>query len=378
MSRAWPALAARRGDREAPATVHWLVRPWLYGIAALIFAVLVVGGATRLTGSGLSITEWQPIMGIVPPLSEQDWQTAFAKYKQIPQYREINRGMSLAAFKQIFWWEWLHRFLARMIGFAFAIPLAIFWLRRHIDSGLALKLLAILALGGLQGFIGWIMVASGLVDRTSVSHYRLTIHLGLAILILGLVFLMARSMSAPEGSTCRSSVAFRRSAYGLAGVVYLQILLGALVAGLHAGLSHNTWPLMDGRLIPNGLGVMSPWYVNLFENVLTVQFNHRMLAYILVIWASVHFYLSLTTSQGERIRFGAGALVAALLLQVVVGIYTLITFVPVMLALLHQATAVFVLLVAFSHAQDCWLYRHGEAARQAAGERDGEAVVTIR
>ena len=252
---------------------------WLYGLAALVAAMIVVGGATRLTESGLSITEWQPILGAIPPLSEADWQRAFDLYRQIPQYELMNKGMSLGEFKVIYWWEWSHRLLGRAIGLAFALPLAVFWLKGRIGRDIGSKLLAILALGALQGFIGWWMVASGLVGRTEVSQYRLAVHLLMACLIFAALVWTARSCRAGPRTALPP---VRRTAWLLFGLALLQIALGALVAGLRAGLIYNTWPLMDGALVPSGLFAQHPWWVNFGENVATVQFSHRMVAYGLV------------------------------------------------------------------------------------------------
>lgn len=328
------------------------VRTWLYFMAAMVALMVIVGGATRLTGSGLSITAWEPIMGAVPPLSSEAWQDAFSAYKQIPQYRQINRGMSLPEFKTIFWWEWSHRFLGRMIGVVFAIPLLIFWWRRQVPFGMGPKLVGILALGGLQGLAGWYMVSSGLVDRVDVSQYRLALHLSLAMLIFALVFRLARELGLRAGSANVGSHHLSLSAHGIVALIFLQIILGAFVAGMKAGLVHNTWPLMDGQLIPTGLGIMTPWYLNFFENALTVQFNHRMVAYAIGVWTLVHLWCAYRGDAGERIRFGAGAVLAAVLLQIAVGIHTLVAHAPIFLALLHQASAIVVLAVSVSHAQD--------------------------
>ena len=247
-------------------------------VAALVFLMVSIGGATRLTGSGLSITEWQPIVGTLPPLSQADWLEAFAKYRQIPQYEHVNRGMSLEAFKIIFWWEWTHRFLGRLIGAAFLLPFLYFLAAGHAcrarwrPSSPASSRSA-----ALQGAVGWYMVRSGLADRIDVSQYRLALHLGLAILIFGALIWVALSLDGRTGAGARAAAPSPPAAS--CSCVFVQILLGALVAGLKAGAGYNTWPLMDGRLVPSGLGVMQPWYLNLFENALTVQFNHRLVAY---------------------------------------------------------------------------------------------------
>jgi cytochrome c oxidase assembly protein subunit 15 len=325
------------------------VRAWLLSVAALVFLMVSVGGATRLTGSGLSITEWQPIIGIVPPLSETDWQEAFAKYRQIPQYEHLNKGMSLHQFKLIFWWEWAHRFLGRLIGFAFLLPFLYFLALGRISRALLPKLLGIFVLGGLQGAVGWYMVRSGLADRIYVSHYRLALHLALAILILGALLWLALSLG-NERDDARSERQFARwPAALILALAFVQTVLGALVAGLKAGLAHNTWPLMDGRLIPDGLGAMRPWYLNLFENTMTVQFNHRMMAYVLVaaalgnaVWAVRHF---------DHLAAGRSAMVlaAAVLAQAALGVWTLVAHVPLALGFAHQAGAAVLFSLAVWH-----------------------------
>ncbi len=321
------------------------VRIWLYVICALVFIMVMVGGATRLTDSGLSITEWKPIMGAIPPLSAADWQDAFAKYKQIPEYSEINQGMSLSAFKVIFWWEWGHRFLGRLVGVIFLLPLLYFWLRGMIAPGLMPRLVFLFVLGALQGVLGWYMVMSGLVDRVDVSQYRLAAHLGLAVLIFGYGFWLALGLGERTGAGTGERAHLRSrglqlSAFGLVALIFVQIILGAFVAGLDAGLSHNSWPLMDGEFIPDGLGIMSPWYVNLFENVLTVQFDHRMAAYGLLVWVLLHFFMVRQTPELIDIPTGVRILGGIIFVQIVLGIATLLMHVPISLALLHQAAAI--------------------------------------
>jgi cytochrome c oxidase assembly protein subunit 15 len=324
------------------------VRLWLFAVAALVFAIVVVGGATRLTDSGLSITEWKPILGAIPPLSEADWRIAFEKYKQIPEYQIVNKGMSLEAFKFIYWWEWAHRFLGRLIGVAFALPFAWFWIKGRLREGLAPKLAGILALGGLQGAIGWYMVSSGLVDRVDVSQYRLALHLAVAFVILGLLIWVALDLGADPGDDTRVMGGDRRVAALLTALVLLQVVLGAFVAGLKAGLAHNTWPLMDGRLVPPGLGAMSPWYLNLFENTLTVQFNHRLLAYVLVAVSAWHWWSLKSRGAGQACDRSL-VLLLAMLVQAALGIWTLLAHVPLWLGLVHQGGAALVLAVAVWH-----------------------------
>ena len=252
----------RTKDREQRNRLY--VRVWLYVVLVVLLALFLVGGATRLTGSGLSITEWKPIHGVIPPLNEAEWQEEFEKYRRIPQYEQINKGMSLGEFQTIFWWEWAHRLLARGVGFLVAIPLAFFWLTGRLESRLKPKLLGLLALGGLQGFIGWWMVASGLSERVSVSQYRLATHLMLACLIFAATMLIARGPAPHSAGPARRET--QRFAGWLLVQVFLQIYLVALVAGLHAGITFNTWPLMDGRLWPEQILMMQPPWANFLEN----------------------------------------------------------------------------------------------------------------
>ena len=337
-------------DTSGPAKARQVasLRAWLLAVAALVFLMVGVGGATRLTGSGLSITEWQPIVGTVPPLSQADWLEAFAKYQQIPQDHHVNRGMSLDAFKAIFWWEWTHRFLGRLIGAVFLLPFLFFLAAGQMPRALLGRLSGIFALGALQGFIGWYMVRSGLADRVDVSQYRLALHLGLAIAIFGALIWVALSVDAREGRPTAARDARVGGAAAIMLLVLVQILLGALVAGLKAGASYNTWPLMDGRLVPDGLGAMEPWYLNLFENALTVQFNHRLVAYALVVATLWHVW-NLRGTRDSRVRLTTAALAAAMLTQAALGIATLLGQVPLALGLAHQAGAAAVFGLAVWH-----------------------------
>jgi cytochrome c oxidase assembly protein subunit 15 len=342
------------------------VRLWLLAVAALIFAMVSLGGATRLTGSGLSITEWQPIMGAVPPLSEAAWLEAFAKYKQIPQYRFVNPGMSLGAFKLIYWWEWTHRFLGRLVGIAFLVPFLYFLAMGRLSRPLQWRLGGIFALGGLQGFIGWYMVRSGLAERISVSQYRLAVHMTLAVAILGAVLWVALSLGRTPAGTIKEkptgtprgpipvpaaglSRRLEAAAAGIAGLVLLQIAAGALVAGLKAGSGWNTWPLMDGALIPQGLDALSPWWLNLFENALAVQFTHRVIAYAVAAAVLWHLWSLRRGERGGAQRRSAIVLAGAVLAQGALGVWTLIAQAPIPLALLHQAGAVALFGVALWH-----------------------------
>jgi heme a synthase len=322
------------------------LRVWLLAVAALVFLMVSIGGATRLTGSGLSITEWQPVMGALPPLSEADWHDAFAKYREIPQYQHVNRGMSLEAFKFIFWWEWTHRFLGRLVGAAFLLPFLYFLAMGQIPRALTGRLAGIFALGALQGAAGWYMVSSGLAARIDVSQYRLALHLGLAILIFGALIWVALSLGDGEARAAGRWTPHTVGAAALLLLVFLQILFGALVAGLKAGAGYNTWPLMDGRFIPHGLGAMEPWYLNLFENALTVQFDHRMIAYLLAIAVAWHAW---SLRHVTRERTSALVLMGAVWAQAALGIWTLLAQVPLALGLAHQAGAATVVGLAVWH-----------------------------
>jgi len=324
-----------------------LVRWWLYVVIAMLLAIFLVGGATRLTESGLSITEWKPIHGVIPPLSEADWQEEFAKYRQIPQYQQVNKGMSLAEFKTIFWWEWAHRVLARGVGFVVALPLAFFWLTGRLERHLKPRLLGLLALGGLQGAIGWWMVASGLSERVSVSQYRLATHLVMACLIFVATVAIARGVAPSRAAP--ASPATRRFAGWMVVFVLVQVYLGALVAGLDAGLTFNTWPLMDGSLWPDGLATIDPAWLNLFENPKTVQFVHRLGAYALFGLALWHMVAARRADPGSAHARRAAHLFALVLAQAAIGITALVLVVPFGWALLHHGFAMVVLGYAASH-----------------------------
>jgi cytochrome c oxidase assembly protein subunit 15 len=317
------------------------VRIWLLAIAGLVLMMAVVGAATRLTDSGLSITEWQPLLGAIPPLSETDWQEAFAKYQTIPEYTVVNKGMSLDEFKVIYWWEWGHRFLGRLIGIAFLVPFLVLWWRGLLRGALFWKCLGLFALGALQGAAGWYMVMSGLVERVDVSQYRLALHLAIAVLIFGWALWLALGLM--PARTSSSSHGLRLSAAGLTLLIFAQIVLGAFVAGMDAGLAHNTWPLMDGAIVPDGLLVMSPWYANLFENAATVQFDHRMAAYLIAVWGFGHTLAAIGQYRS------AAALLAAILVQIGLGIATLLASVPIGLGLAHQAGAFILIGIALWH-----------------------------
>jgi heme a synthase len=361
MVRALTTSGAMMTGSSAAAIHTRAIRLWLYAVAALVLAMVLVGGATRLTESGLSITEWQPVMGALPPLSARDWQDAFEKYQAIPQYRAFNAGMSLEDFKTIYWWEWTHRLLGRLIGAAFFLPFVWFLWRGWVAPALRPRLWFIFGLGALQGAIGWWMVASGLAGRTEVSHYRLATHLILACAIYVALIWTARrqtvpptfsSLAPPLAEEGRREVRLRISAVVLLALVLLQIYLGALVAGLRAGYIYNTWPLIDGAVVPDAaqLFFAAPLWRNFFDNVLTVQFDHRMLAYLIFVCALLHAFDVARMVKAGAARTGAFVLFGAVTLQVALGIAVLLLVVPLPLALLHQALAMLILTVATLHA----------------------------
>ncbi|MBS0280399.1 MAG: COX15/CtaA family protein [Proteobacteria bacterium] len=319
---------------------------WLLAIAVIILAMVTIGGLTRITGSGLSITEWDPIMGAIPPLNDAQWADAFAKYQKIPQYILENRGMSLEAFKGIFWWEWTHRFLGRFLGVAFFVPFLWFAWKGAIRKSDWPRMLLLFVLGGLQGFIGWWMVQSGLETRVSVSQYRLAIHLGAALLLLIAILWIAleylrdlKSAYKPAGRTI-----------GFVALIYVQMLLGALVAGLHAGLIYNTWPDMNGRVFPEDPFFSKPWWINFFENPGLAQFDHRIGAYIVAGFAAWIFAGGMRF--GGYVKKSAKLVAAITAFQIGLGIFTLLLQAPEELAALHQVTAAALLCAAVWHAYE--------------------------
>jgi cytochrome c oxidase assembly protein subunit 15 len=317
--------------------------------------MVVVGGVTRLTHSGLSITEWQPIVGTVPPLSPADWDAAFAKYQATPEYREVNRGMSLGEFKGIFWWEYAHRLLGRLIGVAFLVPFLWLVARRRIPPGYAAPLAAIFLLGGLQGALGWYMVQSGLVDDPRVSQFRLAAHLALAFVIFAAMLWTALSLLFPQraSSELPAQRATRRLAFAYAALVLLMVVTGGFVAGIRAGFAYNTFPLMNGHIVPPEILMLEPAWKNFFWNMATVQLDHRMIAWALAIVTPLLWWrVRRTAGAAPRARGGADALLVMLALQIGLGIATLVNVVPLPLAAAHQAGAliVFGLAVNLVHA----------------------------
>ncbi len=334
---------------------HRAIAIWLLVVAGLVFAMVLVGGATRLTDSGLSITEWKPVTGALPPLSAEAWGTEFEKYRQIPEYAQVNQGMNLTEFKSIYYWEWGHRLLGRVIGMAFLFPFVYFLFTKSIDRRRLPRLVVLFMLGGAQGALGWFMVMSGLADRVDVSQYRLAAHLGLAILIYGALLWTALDYTRETwGLRPVKSSTFGTGAFVLVGLIFVQIILGGFVAGLNAGFVYNTWPLMDGALIPSGMFVQEPWVANLFENVLTVQFLHRMGAYVVVIAVVALWAHGRRAKLRARVLKASNMLLAITMLQVVLGIVTLLAAVPLWLGLLHQAGAVMTFSAAIYLAHRVW------------------------
>ncbi|MBI3897351.1 MAG: COX15/CtaA family protein [Gammaproteobacteria bacterium] len=321
---------------------------WLLACATLIFAMIVLGGVTRLTRSGLSIVEWKPITGTIPPLTAHQWQAEFDKYRGTPEFQKVNTDMDLAGFQSIYWVEYSHRLLGRMIGFAFLIPFIYFLVRRRIDRALAPKLITLFVLGGLQGALGWYMVASGLVDNPHVSPHRLTAHLGLAAILYGYIWWVALGLLYPAAVTPATARGVRRFAWAVTGLVFVTILAGGFVAGTRAGFAFNTFPLMNGKFVPESAYALQPWWVDVFENVATVQFHHRLLAYSLLVVVPLLWLAVRRQRLTGRVRAVSHGLLAALLLQVGLGIATLLLVVPIPLAAAHQAGAMLVFTMALS------------------------------
>ena len=334
-------------DAKLPESAHGragtqrAIAGWLLACCALVFAMVVVGGVTRLTHSGLSIVEWQPLVGALPPLTDAQWTETFAKYQLTPEFRLRNHDMDLEGFKGIFWWEYFHRLLGRLIGIVFFIPFVWFLVRRNIDARLGWKLGAVFVLGALQGAMGWYMVKSGLVDDPRVSQFRLTAHLGIAFLIYGAMFWVALDLLAPRSSGAGAGPG--RFATLVAVLVFVMALSGGLVAGIRAGFAYNTFPLMNGHWIPPEILLIEPWWRNFGYNMATVQFDHRMIAWLLAFLVPILWWrVRQAPGLARDARLAAHALLAALALQVALGIATLLLAVPVPLAAAHQGGAVVV------------------------------------
>ncbi len=337
------------------------VAAWLLACAALAFLVVLVGGVTRLTRSGLSIVEWQPLVGVLPPLSQSDWETLFAKYRETPEFRQVNFSMTLEGFKRIFWWEYVHRLLARVIGVVFLLPYVYFLVNKKLERPLAWKLGGIFLLGALQGAVGWYMVKSGLVDDPKVSPVRLTVHLGLALAIFSAELWLAMQLLAPKRR-------FDGFALLIPIIVYAMALSGGMVAGLRAGYAYNTFPLMNGHLVPPEVMLLEPWWRNFLYNMATVQLVHRAFFWALAV-------LVLMAWWRERRDVAATALVVAFAMQATLGIATLLTGVPVALGAAHQGGAVLVLAAALWYAHSAM---HGQAARYAQHLAGDEVGVVAR
>jgi len=322
------------------------IAAWLLTCCALIFAMVVLGGVTRLTRSGLSIVEWDPIMGAIPPLTQTQWEQTFDKYKQTPEYVKVNQGMSLADFKGIFYVEWAHRLLGRLISLVFLLPFLYFLIRRQIGKQMVPKLLTMFVLGGLQGALGWYMVKSGLVDVPRVSAYRLTAHLALAVAIYAYIFWVALGLMTPRVPASTALQPLRRFSAGVTSLIFVMILTGGFVAGTHAGFAFNTFPLMNGHFFPEGMYTMEPLWADPFENIATVQFNHRLLAYVLLLVIPAFWLTARKFALPRQAQTPLHLLLAWLAVQVTLGITTLVYVVPVPLAAAHQGGALILFTLA--------------------------------
>jgi|TARA_Y100000310_G_C20681779_1_gene816418 cytochrome c oxidase assembly protein subunit 15 len=334
---------------------------WLLVVCVTIFAMVVVGGVTRLTHSGLSMVEWQPIMGVIPPLGQEEWQETFEVYKQYPEYQQINQRMNLQQFKSIFYWEYGHRLLGRLIGVIFFLPFVIFWWQKRFAASLKRKLTIVFLLGGLQGLMGWYMVMSGLVDVPRVSHYRLAAHLSLALILLGYIFWIVLDLSTNdelEGKYRRAVKPMRLCAIAVLVLISVQIVYGAFTAGLRAGFGYNTFPLMNGQWMADAVGSMSPLWLNLFESTATVQFIHRYLGMLVVLFVLVLWVWGMRSDLGRPQKIGLHLLWGIAAIQFLLGVLTLILVVPIGLASLHQAVACLLVIATVYVVHSLW--RRGE------------------
>jgi len=314
---------------------------WLFTGCFLIFGMVVIGGITRLTGSGLSITEWKPIMGAIPPLNDAEWDIAFQKYQQIPQFQKVNYHFELSDFKTIFWWEFIHRLLGRLIGIVFIIPFLWFLVKKKFDSVTIKKMLFLFLLGGIQGFLGWFMVSSGLAERTSVSHIRLAIHLMFAFITFAFTFYYGLELIYSEKKETVPNKKLSALNKLVFVVLSIQIIYGAFVAGLHAGKIHNTFPLMSGQVIPTGMNAMQPTWLNIFDNPVTVQFIHRFLAFTLLFLVAWFYVESGKEKLNNFQKKGIHILIAAIGIQFLLGVITVLTQANIVMASVHQIGAFF-------------------------------------
>jgi heme a synthase len=363
---------------EIPEMRRRPLRAWLWSIAGMTFLVLIVGGITRLTQSGLSIVDWDPIMGVVPPLNDAQWQEAFDRYRQYPEYQQLRQGMSMGEFQFIFFWEWFHRVVARAIGVVFLVPFLFFWIRGYFTRAVAGRALVLFGLGAAQGVMGWLMVASGLVDRPSVSHFKLAAHLSLAFVIFGYAVWLARELKVGRDRTAIPERGRRLLGRGLAviGVLFaLQVVWGAFVAGLKAGLYHNTFPLMEGRLVPPTLFFLDPPLINFVHNPIAVQWVHRVLGTLLGVAVLVFFFQVARAGVDAVSRRLNAALAGLMTVQYLLGVLTLIYFVPVTLGVIHQGMAmvVFGVWVSWAHHVRSMTTAMPETAVPAASPEDRPA-----
>ena len=332
-------LGAGAADRQ--------VGVWLLCLCALVFAMVLLGGFTRLTQSGLAMTDWRPVTGLLPPIGEAAWGAEFERYRQFPEFRDINAWMEVADFKRIYVIEYAHRMLGRLIGVAFLLPFLYFLAAAKLTRWIVPRLALMFVLGAAQGAMGWYMVMSGLADEPDVSHYRLTAHLGFAVAIFGYILWLAMGLLEHRGGRGdRGDPRMRRLAAIIGALLFVQILSGGLVAGLDAGHGYNTWPLIDGAIVPAGLLALDPWVLNAFENVLTVQFDHRMLAYLIVVLSALLWWRGRSRALGGGGRSAVTVLAVAIVAQAALGVLTLVGEVPLALALAHQGGA----LLAFAAA----------------------------
>ena len=342
LTRSAPA-AARTTSFEVRAAVRF----WLIAVAGLVFLMVLVGGATRLTESGLSITQWKPVTGVIPPMSGAEWQAEFDRYKQIPQFATLNPDMTLDGFKTIFWWEWGHRLLARVVGAAFIIPGLWFWRQGQLKGALGRQVAVATGLLALEPIVGWWMVTSGLANRVEVAQDRLALHLLIAAATFAALIYAAVGLGPPRRA--RVTAGFAASAAALAALIFVQLGLGALVAGLRAGFTDNTWPLMSGKFLPEGLFGLTPWPASIVDDVTTAQFDHRLVAYLVVLFALAQAYAAWRRAPGSPLARRGAALAALALLQAGLGIATLLLVAPIGLALAHQALALALFGVAVAH-----------------------------
>jgi cytochrome c oxidase assembly protein subunit 15 len=379
-----PVSLSTRGDSGDATPLDWRLRLpeskrrhlrlWFWSIAAITFAVVVIGGITRLTRSGLSIVDWRPVVGIVPPLNDAQWTDAFDRYRQFPEYQQLRRGMTLAEFKSIFFWEYLHRLAARAIGAVFLVPLVFFWRAGYFTRPLAVRALALSAVGAMQGVVGWLMVKSGLVDRPSVSHYRLALHLVLAVTILSVSVWLARDLAIrwprpPAEFSVRRAIGRGLGVVG--ALLAAQIICGAFVAGMKAGVLFGTFPLMMGQLIPPGWMALDPPLLNVVQNPATVQWVHRLVGTLLVLSAIAVFLQVRRIAPDRATRRLNVALLSSIASQYLLGVLTLVYYVPVPLAVVHQAMALLIVALWVASVHHVWNLG-------ASSLRDGEATGSRR